>query len=130
MTLRSMWGGGPLIIDSHFHLWPASEIKSLAWKFPKQLRDTEGEVPRQYSVDEWRDAAAPAFDVATPTKASYEVLGYVAVGADRKSHLTDKSGRNEPLTEFNFFRRVALGLRKDGEEHKASHVSLCRGIMT
>ncbi|KAI9719231.1 MAG: hypothetical protein M1812_003561 [Candelaria pacifica] len=125
-----MWGGGPLIIDSHIHLWPASEIKSLGWKLPKRLKEIDEEVAGQCSVDAWTHAAAHEFDCHTPIDEAYEVQGYIVIEADRESHLDAESGWDMPLLEVDFFRRVALGLPREGEGHEARDAPLCLGIIS
>ncbi|KAH7149355.1 hypothetical protein B0J13DRAFT_303645 [Dactylonectria estremocensis] len=105
------------IIDSHIHLYPESEVDSLAWYKP------EGELAGQHSVEEYRKATASA-----PS-----LLGFVFVETDRKNDLesgaVDGSGWEGPLAEVSWIKRVALGQPRDGEGHSADDAKLCLGII-
>ncbi|TWU72531.1 hypothetical protein ED733_003809 [Metarhizium rileyi] len=105
------------IIDSHVHLYPGSEIDSLAWCPPSHPLHS------QRSVAEYKEAvkSAPSF------------LGFVFVETDRKNDLdagrTDGSGWEAPLQEVSWLKRIALGTPKDGEGHTAADAKLCLGII-
>lgn len=105
------------IIDSHIHLYPSSEIDSLAWCTP------ENPLNGQRSVDEYREATASA-----PS-----LLGFIFVETDRKNDLesgaADGSGWEGPLAEVSWIKRVALGQPRDGEGHSADDAKLCLGIV-
>ncbi|KAJ4308799.1 L-rhamnono-gamma-lactonase [Fusarium piperis] len=105
------------IIDSHIHLYPASENDSLAWCSP------ENPLSGQRSVDEYREATASA-----PS-----LLGFIFVETDRKNDLesgaADGSGWEGPLAEVSWIKRVALGQPREGEGHSADDAKLCLGIV-
>ncbi|KAH0599990.1 hypothetical protein MHUMG1_02781 [Metarhizium humberi] len=105
------------IIDSHIHLYPRSEVDSLAWCAPSNP------LYGQRSIAEYKEAA----------KSAPSLLGFVFVEADRKHDLdageTDGSGWEAPLQEVNWIKRVALGQPKDGEGHTADDAKLCLGII-
>ncbi|KAI0164286.1 amidohydrolase [Hypoxylon sp. FL1284] len=105
------------IIDAHIHLYPASEVSSLAWCTP------EHPLGKQRSVDEYRAATAGA----TPR-------GFVAVEADRKSDAAagerDGSGWAGPLAEVSWLRRVATAQPRPGEGHDgAADAALCAAFV-
>ncbi|KAL2687202.1 hypothetical protein Neosp_004755 [[Neocosmospora] mangrovei] len=105
------------IIDSHIHLYPSSEVDSLAWCTP------ENPLNGQRSVEEYREATASA-----PS-----LLGFIFVETDRKNDLesgaADGSGWEGPLAEVSWIKRIALGQPRDGEGHSADDAKLCLGIV-
>lgn len=105
------------IIDSHIHLYPSSEVDSLAWC------TQENPLNGQRSVEEYREATASA-----PS-----LLGFIFVETDRKNDLesgaADGSGWEGPLAEVSWIKRVALGQPRDGEGHSADDAKLCLGIV-
>ncbi|KAK2593546.1 L-rhamnono-gamma-lactonase [Conoideocrella luteorostrata] len=106
------------VIDSHIHLYPGSEIDSLAWCRP------DSPLASQRSVAEYKEAA----------KTCPSLLGFIFVETDRKHDLEagarDGSGWEAPLQEVNFLKRIALGQPKnDGEGHVADDAKLCLAII-
>ncbi|EGU86991.1 hypothetical protein FOXB_02385 [Fusarium oxysporum f. sp. conglutinans Fo5176] len=105
------------IIDSHIHLYPASETDSLAWYTP------DGPLAGQRSLEEYREATASA-----PS-----LLGFVFVETDRKNDVesgaSDGSGWEQPLAEVSWLKRVALGQPREGEGHSPEDAKLCLGIV-
>jgi hypothetical protein len=85
------------IIDSHIHLYPASEVDSLSWYTP------ENPLAGQHSLEEYREASSSA-----PS-----LLGFVFVETDRKNDVeagaADGSGWEGPLAEVSWLKRIALG---------------------
>ncbi|KAH6649813.1 hypothetical protein F5144DRAFT_23242 [Chaetomium tenue] len=105
----------PPIIDSHIHLYPASEAASLAWLTPTHP------LAGQHSVDEFR--------AATGTTTDPPVAGFVVVEADRRND----AGRDwtAPLAEVAWMARVATGAGvRAGEGHAAGDdARLCLGLV-
>lgn len=113
------------IIDSHIHLFPASELDTLAWA------DPSSPLYAQHSLAEYRAAVAPQHDL---------VSGFVFVEADRKSDaLSSSSSASAPapgddawrhaLEEVSFLARVASGRPRPGEGHEPKDSGLCLGIV-
>lgn len=109
------------IIDSHIHLFPSSEIDTLAWA------DPSSPLYKQHSVAEYRAAIAANHDL---------VSGFIFLETDRKT--TDLStsadasptaGWEEVLKEVSFLSRIASGRARDGEGHEAKDKDLCLGIV-
>jgi L-rhamnono-1,4-lactonase len=102
------------IIDAHIHLFPQSELDTLAWCTP----DTP--LAKQHSLEEYKAAIA-----ASPQP----VRGFVFLETDRKNDLEagarDASGWKDPLTEVAWLRRIALGEPRDGEGHAPGDAALC-----
>lgn len=105
------------VIDSHIHLYPSSEVDTLAWCKP------DNPLCGQQSIEQYKAAA----------RSSPSLLGFVFIESDRKHDLetgaADGSGWAGPLQEVRFLRRVALGEPKDGEGHTADDKKLCLGIV-
>lgn len=105
------------IIDSHIHIYPSSEVDTLAWAKP------DHPLYGQRSVAEFKAATA-----SCPS-----LLGFVFVETDRKNNLetgaADGSGWEGPLQEIRWLRRVALGLPREGEGHTPDDKKLCLGII-
>ncbi|KAG0646059.1 L-rhamnono-gamma-lactonase [Hyphodiscus hymeniophilus] len=105
------------IIDSHIHLFPKSELDTLAWC------DSSSPLYKQHSVDEYA--------AATGSLPSLE--GFIFLEADRKHDLKlgaeDGSGWEMPLMEIDWLKRIALGTPKDGEGHKEEQKKLCLAII-
>ncbi|KAI5462385.1 hypothetical protein BGZ63DRAFT_355201 [Mariannaea sp. PMI_226] len=105
------------IIDSHIHIYPATENDSLAWCTP------DHPLAGQRSVDQYREA----------TSSAPSLLGFIFVETDRKNDLdsgaADGSGWKGPLAEVNWIKRVALGQPRDGEGHSADDAKLCLAII-
>jgi L-rhamnono-1,4-lactonase len=105
------------IIDSHIHLYPASEVETLAWCKPSNpLRN-------QHSLEEYA--------AATGSPPSLE--GFVFLETDRKHDLEsgadDGSGWEFPLMEVDWLKRIALGTPKEGEGHTPEQKKLCLAII-
>ncbi|EEY14281.1 amidohydrolase family protein [Verticillium alfalfae VaMs.102] len=105
------------IIDSHIHLYPSSEVDSLAWA------TAENPIAAQRSVDEYRAATG------NPSN----LKGFIFLETDRKHDLAsgaaDGSGWEAPLAEVAWLRRIAEGTPREGEGHSAADASLCLGIV-
>ncbi|TGJ80222.1 hypothetical protein E0Z10_g8535 [Xylaria hypoxylon] len=100
------------IIDAHVHLWPESEISTLAWCEP------ENPLAKQQSIQEYKAASA-----SSPPK------GFIFIETDRKNDLDagvkDGSGWEGPLMEVSWLKRIASGQPKPGEGHSKEDASLC-----
>jgi L-rhamnono-1,4-lactonase len=105
------------IIDSHIHLFPKSELDTLAWS------DAASPLYRQHSVDE--------YEVATGSPPSFE--GFIFLETDRKHDLQTGAdggrGWEMPLMEVDWLKRIALGTPRDGEGHSAEQKNLCLAIV-
>ncbi|KAM0552508.1 hypothetical protein ACHAPJ_007836 [Fusarium lateritium] len=105
------------IIDSHIHLYPASETESLNWWTP------DNPIGGQHSLEQYREA----------TSSAPSLLGFVFVETDRKNDVesgaADGSGWEAPLAEVSWLKRIALGQPRDGEGHTADDAKLCLGIV-
>lgn len=106
------------IIDSHIHLYPASETRTLAWYDPSSPLAT-----KQHSLEEYTAA----------TTSPPELEGFVFLETDREHDLAsgedDGSGWAGPLMEIDWIRRVAVGKPKEGEGHDESHAKLVQGFV-
>ncbi|KAI3342095.1 amidohydrolase [Ustulina deusta] len=100
------------IIDAHVHLYPGSEIPTLAWCSP------ENPLAKQQSVEDYKAASA-----SSPPD------GFVFVEADRKhdldAGLEDGSGWEGPLMEVSWLKRIVTAQPKPGEGHSKEDASLC-----
>lgn len=105
------------IIDSHIHLYPESELDTLAWNTPSNP------LYKQQSLDEY--TAATSSDPA--------LEGFIFLETDRKHDLNagelDGSGWEMPLKEVSWLKRIALGEPKEGEGHSAKQARLCKAII-
>lgn len=105
------------IIDSHIHLYPSSELETLAWCSPSNP------LHKQYSLDE--------YEAATRCPPSLE--GFIFLETDRKHDLKlgaeDGRGWDMPLMEVDWLKRIALGTPRDGEGHSERHKKLCLAII-
>jgi len=105
------------IIDSHIHLYPASEVESLAWCKPSNP------LHGQHSLEEYA--------AATGSPPSLE--GFIFLETDRKHDLElgarDGSGWEFPLMEVDWLKRIALGTPKEGEGHTSDQKKLCLAII-
>lgn len=101
------------IIDAHIHLYPESELPTLAWCTP------EHPLAKQHSVEEYK----------TATAGSSSPKGFIVVETDRKNDLDagvrDGSGWTYPLQEVTWLKRVVTGQPKAGEGHSEEDASLC-----
>ncbi|KAJ9156717.1 L-rhamnono-gamma-lactonase [Pleurostoma richardsiae] len=110
------------IIDSHIHLYPASEIPTLAWCGPSHP------LASQHLLAEYRAA----------TGSPPNLRGFVFIETDRKNDPADPSpsgGWRHPLQEVSFLRRLAGGAPLlPGEEDPlapspADDARLCVGVV-
>ncbi|PBP19876.1 amidohydrolase [Diplocarpon rosae] len=108
---------GCAIIDSHIHLYPASEVAQLSWC------SATHPLYGQKSLDEYVEAAGPP--------AALE--GFIFLETDRKHDLTlgaeDGRGWAMPLAEVDWVRRISLGTPREGEGHTEEQKKLCRAII-
>jgi L-rhamnono-1,4-lactonase len=106
------------IIDSHIHLYPSSELETLAWYTP------ESPLAGQKSLDEYTRAT---------NSAKEKLEGFIFLETDRKHDLEagvrDGSGWKYPLMEVDWLRRIATGQPKAGEGHAEEHAKLCLAII-
>lgn len=105
------------IIDSHIHLFPESELDTLAWAKP------EGALYKQHSIAEYRAATATQHDILS---------GFVFLETDRKNDESDptpEGGWKHPLAEVSWLARIAGGRPREGEGHEEKDASLCLGII-
>nr|RBQ95568.1 hypothetical protein FVER53263_20959 [Fusarium verticillioides] len=105
------------VIDSHIHLFPASETSSLAWY------TNDHPLAGQHSVDQYREA----------TTSEPFLAGFIFVETDRKNDLKsgelNGSGWMEPLNELAWIKRIALGQPRPGEGHTTEDKGLCLGFV-
>lgn len=117
------------IIDSHIHLFPSSELSTLAWN------DPSSPLWKQHSLTEYRRAISSSHDL---------VSGFIFLETDRKTTPDDSQTQNAdptaapeqggyswkyPLQEVSFLARIASGQPRDGEGHSAQDKDLCLGII-
>ncbi|KAI1167646.1 amidohydrolase [Nemania serpens] len=100
------------IIDAHIHLYPESEISTLAWCSP------DNPLAKQQSIEEYKIASA-----SSPPR------GFIFIEADRKNDLDaglkDGSGWENPLVEVSWLKRIITGQPKPDEGHSEADASLC-----
>ena len=101
------------IIDSHIHLYPQSEVATLAW-----CKD-EHPLNGQYSIEQYLSAR----------RDSSKIGGFIFIETDRTNHLDSDKGWEYPLAEVDWISRVAAGTPKPGEGHTAEHAQLCLAII-
>lgn len=97
------------ILDAHIHLYPASELATLAWCTP------ENPLASQHSIAEYR--------AATAGRAS----GFVFLETDRRND--GSASWTDPLAEIAFLRRIVTDAPREGEGHGVGDGALCRGIV-
>ena len=101
------------IIDTHIHIYPASEVDTLAWCSPgHKLRG-------QFSIEQYKSA----------TKDDSSLRGFVFVETDRVHHLESEAGWEQPLSEVEWIMRVAAGKPRAGEGHLPGDWSKCLAIV-
>lgn len=106
------------IVDSHIHLYPRSEVHSLAWC-------NEGHpLHGQHSIDEYLKATQDLSHVS-----AQQLQGFIFVETDRKSCPETEAGWDEPLHELEWIKRIADGSPRPGEGHSPQHAHLCLGIV-
>jgi len=105
------------IIDSHIHLFPESELDTLAWN------TTTNPLYKQHSLAEY----------AAATGSPSNLEGFIFLETDRKNDLgsgvKDGSGWEMPLMEVEWLKRIALGTPKEGEGHTEADKKLCLAII-
>ncbi|KAH9223168.1 amidohydrolase family protein [Leptodontidium sp. 2 PMI_412] len=105
------------IIDSHIHLYPSTELDTLAWCTPSNPLHS------QHSLAE--------YESATGSPSSLE--GFIFLETDRKHDLVsgaeDGTGWEMPLMEVEWLKRIALGTPREGEGHTAEQKKLCLAII-
>ncbi|KAL3422469.1 amidohydrolase [Phlyctema vagabunda] len=104
------------IIDSHIHLYPSSELSTLAWNSPTSPLN------KQFSLEEY----------AAITGSPDTLEGFIFLETDRKSSVdpgADGNGWEMPLVEVEWLKRIALGTPKSGEGHTAEDKRLCLAII-
>lgn len=107
------------VIDSHIHLYPRSELQSLAWCY------TDHPLHSQHSIEEYLSASQ---ELKSTT--DQKLRGFIFVETDRKSSLNANAGGwDEPLRELDWIKRVADGTPRPGEGHAPQHARLCLGIV-
>ncbi|KAL8735317.1 MAG: hypothetical protein Q9166_000862 [cf. Caloplaca sp. 2 TL-2023] len=106
------------IVDSHIHLYPGTEVRSLAWCHEGHPLDD------QHSVLEYLEATGDL------KKASNQKLrGFIFIETDRKNNLETEAGWDEPLRELDWIKRIADGKPRFGEGHEPQHADLCLGVV-
>ncbi|KAL2157375.1 hypothetical protein VTH06DRAFT_6193 [Thermothelomyces fergusii] len=111
----------PPIIDSHIHLYPSSELTSLAWCTP------DHPLAGQRSVSEYLAATAAAGSGGDEGSEGVALAGFVVVEADRKNDGSrDWAG---PLGEVAWMRRLVTGQARAGEGHGPGDGRLCLGLV-
>ncbi len=100
------------IIDSHIHLFPASELDTFAWQ-----NGPEGPLAKQHSLEEY----------AAATGSPANLRGFVFLESDRKN--AESKDWTQPLAEIAWLRRIATGEPRPGEGHAPSDAKLVLGIV-
>ncbi|KAK0728548.1 hypothetical protein B0T26DRAFT_673062 [Lasiosphaeria miniovina] len=100
------------IIDSHVHLYPASEQTSLAWYIPGSP------LSGQYSVEQYHQ------DTSSNDPAPE---GLIFIEADRRNDHSKNWAR--PLDEVLWARRIVTGQPKPNEGHNLGDADLCLAII-
>ncbi|KAL8732822.1 MAG: hypothetical protein Q9181_003802 [Wetmoreana brouardii] len=106
------------IVDSHIHLFPRAELQSLAWC--KEGHPLYG----QHSIEEYLEATKGLSRVS-----DQKVQGFIFIETDRKSHLDNEAGWDEPLRELDWIKRIADGTPQIGEGHEPQDAHLCLGVV-
>lgn len=100
------------ILDSHIHLYPASELSSLAW-----YTGPDHPLASQKSPEIFRATVAAA---STGSEHPRPIKGAIFVETDRKHDISvsppDYSG---PLAEISWLRRIVEGTPREGEGQSA-----------
>ncbi|KAH8911966.1 amidohydrolase 2 [Coniochaeta sp. PMI_546] len=97
------------ILDSHIHLYPASELSSLAWCDPSHP------LASQKSVSDYRTATRN------------QVSGFIFLETDRRN--AQSQSWTDPLAEIAWLRRIVTDSPREGEGHAAGDGALCRAIV-
>jgi len=104
------------IIDSHIHLYPASELSTLRWA------DASHPLHSQQSLTE--------YNAATGRPKNLE--GFIFIEADRKHDLskpTASTGWEMPLKEVEWIKRIVDGTPREGEGHEKEDAKSCLAIV-
>ncbi|KAB5572638.1 hypothetical protein GE09DRAFT_678964 [Coniochaeta sp. 2T2.1] len=102
----------PQILDSHIHLFPQSELASLAWCTPSHP------LASQHSITEYRSATSSS---------SSHLAGFIFLETDR--HNAQSTSFTAPLQEISFLRRIVTDSPLLGEGHSPGDGKLCLGIV-
>lgn len=102
------------VIDSHIHIWPQSQLDSLAW----QTKDSG--IYFQLSIDEYDHVTRQS------KRPDDEIVGFIFVEADRKFSLNPVDW-TEPVNEFNY--ALAISRREIGEGYSIENSKLLRGFV-
>lgn len=106
------------IIDSHVHLYPLSEVDTLAWC-------SKGHPLRgQHSVKQYLEAVKPLGG-----QSHFRFRGFIFVETDRKSHLDSEAGWDDPLKELDWVDRIVQGQPRPDEGHSPEHANLCYAVV-
>lgn len=112
------------ILDTHIHLFPASELHTLAWNSPGHP------LWAQHSVDEYLSAVNSLYSTISPQPSRPNLLGFIFLETDRKTNQTSPAAwQSGPLAELAFLTRIALGKPRSGEGHSPSQSSLLKAII-
>ncbi|KAL9039946.1 MAG: hypothetical protein Q9214_004673, partial [Letrouitia sp. 1 TL-2023] len=107
-----------MVIDSHVHLYPRSEVDTLAWC-------SEGHpLHGQHSVNQYLQAIKP-FE----SQSHFRFRGFIFVETDRKSHLDSEAGWEGPLKELDWIDRIVQGRPRPDEDHSPDHAHLCYAVV-
>lgn len=102
------------IIDSHIHLYPESELDTLAWYTP------DSPIGGQRSIEEYRAATSASSD---------RLKGFIFVETDRKNGPEGRDWADGPLAEVSWVSRIATGKPRSGEGHDAADAALCLAVV-
>jgi L-rhamnono-1,4-lactonase len=97
------------IIDSHIHLYPASELDTLAWCSPGHP------LGKQRSVADYRKTSSDRTE------------GFIFLETDRKNN--NSTSWTDPLAEISWLRRIVEDQPREGEGHSPGDGKLCLGIV-
>lgn len=97
------------IIDSHIHLYPLSELPTLAWHTPTHP------LASQHSVADYRAASGDA------------AAGFIFLETDR--HNAQSTSWTAPLAELSFLKRVVTDSPLPGEGHGPGDGALCLAVV-
>lgn len=105
------------ILDAHIHLFPASELPTLAWNDPSHP------LWAQHSLAEYRRATLSSHDLLS---------GFIFLETDRRNDENDprpEGGWKHTLQEVSWLARIAGGRPRAGEGHAPGDRDLCKGIV-
>ncbi|KAL2175749.1 uncharacterized protein P884DRAFT_204984 [Thermothelomyces heterothallicus CBS 202.75] len=120
----------PPIIDSHIHLYPSSEVSSLAWCTPDHPLAGQRSVSEFLAAATTGSSSSSSSSPADPSGGGgggVPLAGFVVVEVDRKNDGSrDWAG---PLQEVAWMRRLVTGQPRPGEGHSAEDARLCLGLV-